>query len=157
MISSSATILPLLVAFGGLFVGIVCILIGWYLWYEGRDIRSSGLTVTAIVLEKFRKEDQGLMGEMINYYVRCSFQDATGLAREVDVSMRSRRWFQLSEGATTRLTYVPEELDESQPGSHFVWQLRGFAGITMIVFGIVTIAVCTVSRLLEWLNSQPVY
>ena len=158
MTTATSSILPLLIAFGGLFIGALFTLIGWYLWYEGRDLRTSGLTVTAIVLKKFRREDQGLLGELENYYARCMFLDPAGLRHEVDVSMQSKRWFQLNEGATTRLTYVPEGLDETQPGSRFNWQLRGVLGIVMIAFGLLAIAVFTINGFQEWLSaSQTIY
>ncbi|GAB2559684.1 hypothetical protein [Spirosoma areae] len=146
-------ILSLLIAFGGLIIGAILIFIGWYLWYEGRDLRNSGLTVTAIVLKKFRKEDQCLLGRLENYYARCAFQDTTGLPHEVDVYMQSKLWYQVSEGNTTQLTYVPDELDETQPGSRFGWQVRGIAGILMMVFGTLTIAVISVGGFQEWLRA----
>lgn len=152
MTSSSSTVLPLLIAFGGLIIGILFILIGWYLWYEGRDLRNNGHTVTATVLKKFRKEDQGLLGQLENYYIRCAFQDTTGLLREVEVHMQSKLWFQVREGNTTKLTYLPTDPDETQPGSHFDWKMRGVIGIIMMIFGVLAIAVISVGAFQEWLQ-----
>ncbi|GAB3506319.1 hypothetical protein GCM10027341_39180 [Spirosoma knui] len=156
--TSSISIIPLLIAFGGFVISVFCTLVGWYLWYEGRDLRSSGLTVTATVLTKFRREDPGLLGELENYYARCMFLDAAGLPQEVDVSMQSRRWIQLSEGTTTRLTYVPEELDDTQPGSRRSWLLRSALGLAMMGGGLLAITVCVISGLQEWLTiNQSIY
>lgn len=153
MTSTSSTFLPLLIAFGGLFLGAIFILIGWYLWYEGRELRTNGRTVTAIVKEKFRKVDQDLLGQLENYYIRCVFQDTTGLLQEVEVSLQSKRWYQVSEGKTTQLTYVPDDLDETLPGSRFGWQVRGVIGIALMALGVLSTAVISVGAFQEWLRT----
>lgn len=151
------TILPLLIAFGGLLFGAVFMFIGWYLWYEGQDLRSSGLTVRATVLRKFRKADQGLWGNLESFYAQCQFRDITGQSREVDVYMGAKRWYQVSEGATTMVTYVPNEVDEPLPGSRFGWQLRGFIGISMMTLGMLLILILTVGGVQEWLASNQAF
>jgi hypothetical protein len=151
---ATTTILPLLIAFVGLFFGGLSIFIGWYLWYDGRDLRSNGLTVTATILKKFRKDDQGAWGNLESYYAQCQFHDPSGQPKEVDVYMRSKLWYQVSEGATTQLTYVPDELDEPLPGSHFNWQVRGLAGIGLMAFGMLLILVLTFGGIQEWLSSN---
>jgi len=152
----NTTVLPLFIAFGGLFFGALFIFIGWYLWYESHELSSSGLTVTATVLRKFRKDDAGLWGNLENYYMQCRFLDSTGQSQEVDVYMRSKLWYQVNEGATTQLTYVPNELDEPQPGSRFGWQLRGIMGVGMMTLGTIMIALLTIGGIQEWLSANQV-
>ena len=149
--------LPLLIAFGGLLIGTIFIFIGWYLWYDGRDLRSHGRTVTATVLKKFRKADQGLLGQLENYYVRCAFQDTTGLLHEVEVSLHSKLWFQVREGNTAKLTYLQTNPDETQFGSRFDWQVRGWVGMVMIVFGVLGIAVISFGAFQEWLQARQTF
>lgn len=151
MTSSSSTILPLLIAFGSLLIGTLFLFIGWYLWYEGRDLRNNGHTVTATVLGKFRKEDQGLLGQLENYYVRCAFQDMAGRLHEVEMSVQSKLWLQMREGNTTQLTYVPTDPDETQPGSLLDWRVRGVIGIVMMTFGALAVIFISVGAFQECL------
>ncbi|GAB3889397.1 hypothetical protein [Spirosoma agri] len=146
------TILPLLIAFGALSVGMLCLLVGWYLWYESQDLRSGGLTVTATILKKFRKDDQGIGRSLESYYAQCQFYDPTGQAREVDVYMQLKRWLQMDEGTTTLLTYIPDERDEPLLGSRFNWQLRGMIGLGLMALGMCLILVLTVGGIQEWLT-----
>ncbi|WP_338874851.1 hypothetical protein WBJ53_04445 [Spirosoma sp. SC4-14] len=149
-----ATILPLLIAFGGLFFGALFFFVGWYLWYDGRDLRTSGLTVTATILKKFRKADQGAWGNLESYYAQCLFHDAAGQPREVDVYMHSRLWAQVTEGTTTQLTYVPDELDEPLPGSRSNWEVRGIVGVGLMAFAVLLILTLTIGGIQAWLSAN---
>lgn len=146
------TILPLLIAFCGLFFGALFLFIGWYFWYDGRDLRSNGLTVTATILKKFQKADQGMRGLLQSYYAQCQFYDSSGEAHEVDVYMNSSLWYQVREGATTQLTYVPDELDEPMPGSRSNWEVRGVFGIGLMALGMLLILFLTIGGIQEWLR-----
>lgn len=147
-----SAILPLLIAFSGLSFGALFIFIGWCLWFLGRDLSRNGITVTATVLEKFQKEDQRLPGRLAYRYVRYAFQDTSGRPHEVAISMQSKQWDQMSEGTITQLTYLPDDPDETQPGSRLRWQVRGVIGIILMACGVLSIGLTFVGSFLEFLR-----
>lgn len=142
-------IFSLLIAVGSLLIGLAFIYLGQYLWKNGRNLRINGQTATATILRKFRQENQGALGQLENYYAWCSFHDAHGLPRKVEVKLQSKLWFQVSEGTTIQLTYIPNNLLETQFGSKLSWKIRGFLGLVIMGFGSLVILVITLDSIQE--------
>ena len=142
-------IFSLLIAVGSLLIGLAFIYTGQYLWKKGRNLRINGQTATATILRKFRQDNKDALGQLENYYAWCSFQDANGLPRKVEVKIQSKLWHQVSEGTTIQLTYIPNNLMETQFGSKLSWKVRGFIGLVIMGFGSLVIVVITLDSIQE--------
>lgn len=143
-----------LIAAGGLFFGLLFIFLGWKLWSNGRELRSSGITVSATIKQKFRNAKDQSWGGLENYYLRCTFQDASGNAEEMEVKVPSKLWRQLREGQNFDITYLPGQIESAEAGPRWGWQVRGFIGVAMMLFGIVALTVIPLGILRELLSAR---
>ncbi|HEX8235967.1 MAG TPA: hypothetical protein VF600_08420 [Abditibacteriaceae bacterium] len=145
--------LLLLIACGGLFFGALFLYIGWRLWSNGRELRSTGISTHATVQKKFRKAADRSWGGLENYYVRCAFQDANGQAHETEIKVPSKLWRQLREGGTLAITYLPGHVEMAQAGPRWGWQVRGVLGIGLMLLGLAALVVFPLGILREMLQS----
>ena len=120
-------LLPILAA----VVGIVFLLGSFWLWSRGREFRSHGVTAKAVVLEKYRKDDEFWLE---NFYARVSFEDEQRRPHEVEVRIISRAWRMLSVGDTTGITYLRDDPEKVSFGP--VWG-RQIIGVFLIFFMLV--------------------
>jgi hypothetical protein len=132
----------LLIALGGIAFGALFIAIGWYLWREGRELRRTGVTVTATVLKKFRQAEGATWGGLEDYHVRCTFTDpGTGKVQERDLKVQSKLWRQLREGGALPLTLIPTQPETVRPGPKLGWKIRGIAGFVMLAVGVAAVTI----------------
>lgn len=118
-----------LIAFGGVFFGILFFFVGRYLWREGRQLRREGVGVRGTILQKINK------GGWDSNALRCAFRDATG-THEVELTVSSKLYHQVRENGTVPLTLLPGRLQTVRVGSHFGWKLRGVIGLGMMAVGV---------------------
>lgn len=135
--------LPLLLAVGGFFIGALFVGVGWFLWQNGRDLRTQGVTVRAVIRQKVRTPGLG------NNALRCAFD-----AHEVDVAVPSKLWHQLREGRAVPLTHLPGRPETARYGSRLAWRVRGGIGLGMMALGGVVLVVFPVVGVQEWLAQR---
>jgi hypothetical protein len=145
--------LHLLIASGGLLFGVLFLFLGWRLWSNGRELRSTGISTGATITKKFRKAEDRSWGGLENYYVRCAFKDSEGQAQETEVKLPSKLWRQLREGGTLELTSRPGQVNAAQAGPRWGWQVRGVLGIGLMLFGLAALVVFPLGVLRELLQS----
>jgi hypothetical protein len=142
-----------LIAGGGLLFGCLFLFLGWRLWSNGRELRRSGVSVSATVQKKFRKAEDRSWGGLENYYVRCTFTDINGQAHETEVKVPSKLWRQLREGGTVEMTYLPGQIKAAQAGPRWGWQVRGVLGIGLMLLGLAALIMFPFGILREMLQS----
>jgi hypothetical protein len=147
--------LPLLLGAGGLLLAGLFIVIGCYLWRDGRELRRIGQTVKATVRKKFRKADDRSWGGFENYYILCSLGDVEGPSHVIELKVQSKVWRSLREGGSVALTWLPGKLDSIKMGPLWGRRLRGAVGAAMIGFGTVAAIAFPVGGLLDFFRGTP--
>jgi hypothetical protein len=146
--------LALLIGAGGLLLGALFIVIGSYLWRDGRELRRLGETVRANVQKKFRKEDDRSWAGLENHYLRCSLPGTNGQTHILELKVQSKVWHGLKEGGSVALTWLPGRLDSIKMGPLWGRRLRGLLGAIMIGFGAVATIMFPIGGLLEFLRGR---
>ena len=144
----------MLAAAGGLLIGALFIWIGLHLWRDGRELRRSGVTVTAKVQEKYRKTEDRSWGGLENYYIRCVFTGTDGQTNAVELKVQSKQWRQLTEQGPVKLTWLPGQPDSVKLGPRWGRKLRGAIGFVMIAIGGISVVVFPLGGLLDFLRRK---
>lgn len=76
----------------------------FFLWRNGRELRSQGVTTDAVVVEKFRKPGEGLE----NCYAVFEFTGADLRVHRVETRVLSRAWHGLRVGEQESITHLPD-------------------------------------------------
>ena len=146
--------LPLLIAFGGLVIGTIFILVGWWLRQDPNGLRQRGVTVKATIQKKIRKAGDNSWGGLENYYLQCQFTDGEGKAREADIKVQSKAWRMLKEGGVVSLTWLPGEIGSIRYGSKLSLRIKAGVGWTLFGLGIIALVVFPFSGIREFLKAS---
>src|SRR5688572_16738761 len=146
--------LPLLIALGGLLIGTIFLLLGWWLRQDPNDLRQRGVTVKATILKKFRKAGDQSWGGLENYYLQCQFVEAEGKPRDVEIKVQSKAWRMLKEGGVVSLTWLPGNLASIRYGSKLSLQIKAGVGWTLVGLGIVALVIFPFNGIREFLKAD---
>jgi hypothetical protein len=133
--------LPLFIALGGLLIGTIFVLVGWWLRQDPHDLRKHGVTLKAVILKKLRKADDHSWGGLENYYLQCQFMDAEGKPREVEIKVQSKAWRMLKEGGVVSLTWLSGDIGSIRYGSRLSLRIKAGVGWTLFGLGIVALVI----------------
>jgi hypothetical protein len=145
--------LPLLIALGGLLIGTIFLLLGWWLRQDPHELRNRGVTVKATILKKIRKADDQAWGGLENYYIQCQFADAEGKPREVEIKVQSKAWRMLKEGGVVSLTWLPGDISSISYGSKLSLRIKAGVGWTLVGLGIVALVIFPFNGIREFLKA----
>jgi len=76
----------------------------FFFWRSGRELRSHGVTAEAVVVEKYRKQGEGLE----NCYAVFEFTGSDHREHRVEIRVLSRAWHGLRVGEKESITYLPD-------------------------------------------------
>ncbi len=144
--------LPLLIALGGLLIGTIFLLLGWWLRQDPHNLRQRGVTVQATILKKIRKADDQSWGGLENYYLQCHFADAKGKPHEAEIKVQSKAWRMLKEGGVVSLTWLPGDISSISYGSKLSLRIKAGVGWTLFGLGIVALVIFPFNGIREFLK-----
>jgi hypothetical protein len=145
--------LPLLIALGGLLIGTIFVLVGWWLRQDPNDLRKHGVTVKATIQKKIRKADDHSWGGLENYYLQCQFTDGQGKVRDIESKVQSKAWRLLNEGSVVSLTWLPGDLASIRYGSKSSLRIKAGAGWVIFGLGVVALVIFPFNGIREFLKA----
>jgi hypothetical protein len=145
--------LPLLIALGGLVIGTIFLLLGWWLRQDPHGLRTRGVTVEAQINRKFRKADDSAWGGLENYYLQCEFADAEGNPRSVEIKVQSKAWRMLKEGGKVSLTWLPGDINSISYGSGLSLRIKAGVGWALVGLGIAALIIFPFNGIREFLKA----